>query len=124
MIVNTELVQWLNDQTDINSHEIDFVDGFVFMLHKIKKHRHIRLLNQNQIHPRFWRTHDKTFGYQLMNKKSKHPIGHLYQFYLDVAYNEQFVESKGEFIQITSIGLTYLQLQRDQQLEVLFSYIW
>lgn len=124
MNVRTELFQWLNEQTDLSSSQVDLVDGFVFMLRKIKQHGSIRLIDDQQIHPRFWRTHDRTFGYQLMSKKSKQKRAHLYQFYIDIAFTEQLVQQSGNKVMLTDAGNDYLSQKRDHQLDLLFSHIW
>ncbi|MDV2683413.1 hypothetical protein RYX56_03390 [Alkalihalophilus lindianensis] len=123
VIVSTELFQWLNEQTDLTSNQVDLVDGFVFMLHKINKHSSIRLIGERKLHPRFWRTHDKTFGYRLMGKKKKH-IALLYQFYIDVAYAEKLVYSNDDALFLTERGKIYLKMHREDQLETLFQHIW
>lgn len=124
MTVRTELFQWLNEQTDLASSQIDLVDGFVFMLRKIKQHGSIRLASNEQIHPRFWRSHDRTFGYHLMGKKRNQSRAHLYQFYFDVAINDQLLFKEQDRIFITEKGETYLNKKREEQLELLFSHIW
>lgn len=122
--VGAELFQWLNEQADLNSSTIDLVDGFVFMLRKIERHQFIRLIGPGEIHPRFWRSHDRTFGYNLMEKNKYQRDAHLYQFYMDVAYNEKFVYEKKDQIMITEKGKQYLQRSRDDQLSVLFAHMW
>ncbi|TWI54620.1 hypothetical protein [Halalkalibacter nanhaiisediminis] len=124
MNVRTELFKWLNEQTDLSSSQVDLVDGFVFMLRKMKQHGSIRLIDDRQIHPRFWRTHDRTFGYQLMGKKSKQKRAHLYQFYIDIAFTEQLVQQSGNKVMLTDAGNDYLSQKRDYQLDLLFSHIW
>ncbi|ADC51083.1 hypothetical protein BpOF4_15170 [Alkalihalophilus pseudofirmus OF4] len=124
VIVSTELFQWLNQQTDLTSNQVDLVDGFVFMLQKMNKHGSIRLIGKRKVHPRFWRTHDKTFGYRLMGKKKKTQIALLYQFYVDVAFAEGLVFTEDESIQLTDRGKIYLKMHREDQLETLFQHIW
>ncbi len=124
MNLSTELFQWLNEQTDLNSSQVDLVDGFVFMLRKINLHGSIRLVNDKQIHPRFWRSHDRTFGYRLMSKKTKQKRAHLYQFYIDVAFAEGLVHTSGNQLIMTDAGKMYLHKKRDEQLDLLFTYIW
>ncbi|ARK30262.1 hypothetical protein [Halalkalibacter krulwichiae] len=120
---NTELFQWLNEQTDLNSTQVDLVDGFIFMLKKINLHRSIRLINNKTLHPRFWRSHDRTFGYELMKQK-KRRVAHLYQFYVDVAFAEHLVETVNDHIALTEEGQRFLEKTCDEQLDLLFSYIW
>jgi hypothetical protein len=122
--VKTELFQWLNEQTDLNSSQVDLVDGFIFMLKKINHHGTIRLKNERELHPRFWRSHDRTFGYQLMQSKGKKDVAHLYQFYIDVAFAENLVQSKSGQLFLTPAGTGYLSKKYDEQLDLLFSYIW
>ncbi len=124
MNVSTELFQWLNEQTDLSSSQIDLVDGFVFMLRKIKQHRSIRLISHKQIHPRFWRSHDRAFGYRLMRRSGDQHRAHLYQFYFDVAIKEKLLSVKGDKVVITEQGELYLRQKREEQLELLFTYIW
>ncbi|WP_100372654.1 hypothetical protein [Bacillus sp. FJAT-45037] len=123
VIVRTELFQWLNEQTDLSTNQVDLVDGFVFMLQKINKHKSIRMVRDRELHPRFWRTHDKTFGYRLMGKKKK-DMASLYQFYVDVAYAEWLVMSDGQWLMLTERGKIYLRMSREDQLETLFQHIW
>ncbi|MFC0472941.1 hypothetical protein ACFFHM_21225 [Halalkalibacter kiskunsagensis] len=122
--VNTDLFQWLNEQTDLTSYQVDLVDGFIFMLKKVHQHKAIRLINERQLHPRFWRSHDRTFGYGLMTKKGKKKVAHLYQFYVDVAFAERLVTADGEKLCLTSNGASYLKRNREEQLDLLFTYIW
>ncbi|WP_017728092.1 hypothetical protein [Halalkalibacterium ligniniphilum] len=121
--VHTELFQWLNQQTDLSSYQVDLVDGFVFMLKKIKRHKLIRLTRKGELHPRFWKSHDRTFGYQLMKGK-KQQTAHLYRFYVDVAMAEQLLVANGDRIQLTDKGDEYLKLSADGQLDLLFRHIW
>ncbi|MFC0559833.1 hypothetical protein [Halalkalibacter alkalisediminis] len=122
--VNTEMFQWLNEQTDLKSSQVDLVDGFIFMLKKINHHREIRLINERELHPRFWRSHDRTFGYGLMKPKSSRKQAHLYQFYVDVAFAEGLVERNYDKLVLTFVGSSYLLKNKEEQLDLLFSYIW
>ncbi|MCK0472162.1 hypothetical protein [Halalkalibacter sp. APA_J-10(15)] len=124
MTVETELLRWLNEQTDIHSHNVVFLDGFLFMLKKIRKHGHIRMKNKQKIHPRFWRSYDRAFNFNLINSRSKKELAHLYKFYFHVAYHEQFVIVRYHTIQLSDKGNDFLQRNRDEQLGLLFSYIW
>ncbi|WP_100407162.1 hypothetical protein [Bacillus solitudinis] len=120
--VSAALFQWLNAQTDLSSNQVDLVDGFVFMLQKINKHRTIRLLSERRLHPRFWRSHNRTFGY--MATKDKIVVSKLYQFYIDVALTEGFLIASTNGMMITERGLEYLHSNREEQLDRLFRYIW
>ncbi|WP_413380398.1 hypothetical protein [Alkalihalobacillus sp. 1P02AB] len=122
--VNTTLLKLLNEQTDLSGTQIDLIDGFLFMLKKIKRHKTIRLINEKEIHPRFWRSHNRAFGYGTKNHINEHEFRLLYEFYLNVAFKEGFVESKQEFIQVTEKGLVYLKRRKEEQLDLLFQYIW
>lgn len=122
--VNTEMFQWLNDQTDLKSSQVDLVDGFIFMLKKINHHRKIRLIDERELHPRFWRSHDRTFGYGLMKRKSSRKQAHLYQFYVDVAFAENLVVTKHDHLILTDEGSQYLMKNKEEQLDLLFTYIW
>ncbi len=122
--VNTDLFQWLNEQTDLSSYQVDLVDGFIFMLKKVNQHRAIRLINDRELHPRFWRSHDRTFGYGLMSKKGNKKAAHLYQFYIDVAFAAQLVTAEEDKLRLTSKGTAYLQRNKEVQLDLLFTYIW
>ncbi|KHF40380.1 hypothetical protein [Halalkalibacter okhensis] len=122
--VKTELFHWLNKQTDLNSYQVDLVDGFIFMLKKINQHGMIRMINEKELHPRFWRSHDRTFGYELMSQKTKQKGAHLYQFYVDVAFSEQLVSRAGDRLTITERGQAYLEKDAEEQLDLLFTYIW
>lgn len=124
MNISTELFLWLNKQTDIQSHNVDLIDGFLFMLQKINRHQSIRLIGNQQIHPRFWRSHDRTFGYKLMTKNKRNKNAHLYQFYLDVAFAEQFIQMEQECIRVTQKGKCFLEKEKEEQLDLLFTYIW
>ncbi|WP_332631610.1 hypothetical protein [Halalkalibacter flavus] len=121
---DTELFQWLNKQTDLNSYQVDLVDGFIFMLKKINQHESIRMINEKELHPRFWRSHDRTFGYGLMSQKTKQKGAHLYQFYIDVAFAEGLVRRNQNRLTVTELGRAYLLRDVEEQLDVLFTYIW
>jgi hypothetical protein len=122
--VNTDLIQWLNEQADLTSNQVDLVDGFIFMLKKVNQHGAIRLISERELHPRFWRSHDRTFGYELMSKKGKQKVAHLYQFYVDVAFTEQLVASTERGLRLTTKGTNYLQRNKEEQLDLLFTYMW
>ncbi|MDT8860058.1 hypothetical protein N0O92_07410 [Alkalihalobacillus sp. MEB130] len=122
--VDTELFQWLNKQTDLTSYQVDLIDGFIFMLKKINQHGSIRMVNEKELHPRFWKCHDRTFGYGLMSPKKKQKVAHLYQFYVDVAFTEGLVKRENDRIVITEKGLFYLGKNVDEQLDLLFTYFW
>ncbi|KGA99193.1 hypothetical protein AJ85_08735 [Alkalihalobacillus alcalophilus ATCC 27647 = CGMCC 1.3604] len=122
--VSTTLLKLLNEQTDLSGTQIDLIDGFLFMLKKIKRHKTIRLINEKEIHPRFWRSHNRAFGYETKNHINEREFRLLYEFYLNVAFKEGFVEGKREYIQVTEKGLVYLQRRKEEQLELLFQYIW
>ncbi|MCM3713646.1 hypothetical protein [Halalkalibacter oceani] len=124
MNIDIELFQWLNRQTDLNSSQIDLVDGFVFMLRKIKQHGSIRMVGNREFHSRFWRSHDRAFGYQLMKKKGRQQRAHLYQFYCDIAFEEALLKTDGTIVTLTEAGEAYLRQSKDKQLDLLFSYIW
>ncbi|GAE35883.1 hypothetical protein [Halalkalibacter akibai] len=62
--VNTELFQWLNKKTDLNSSQVDLVDGFIFMLKKINHHKSIRLVDDKKLHLGFGA---RTIGHSVMN---------------------------------------------------------
>ncbi|WP_227936147.1 hypothetical protein [Alkalihalobacillus deserti] len=124
VIVNTEMFQWLNEQTDLKSSQVDLVDGFIFMLKKISHHGNIRLIDERELHPRFWRSHDRTFGYGLMKRKSSRKQAHLYQFYVDVAFAENLVETDHDKLRLTFEGNRYLIKSKEEQLDLLFTYIW
>ncbi|WP_088102261.1 hypothetical protein [Halalkalibacter urbisdiaboli] len=120
--VNTALFQWLNEQTDLTSHQVDLVDGFVFMLRKINKHKKIRLISERAPHPRFWRSHNRAFGYE--RQIMKEATEQLYRFYIDVAFAESFIKQEQNQLMITEAGLQYLTASKEAQLELLFHYIW
>ncbi|KYG33147.1 hypothetical protein [Alkalihalobacillus trypoxylicola] len=122
--VSTSLLKLLNKQTDLNGHQIDLVDGFVFMLKKIKNHQKIRLKTKGQIHPRFWKSHNRAFGYLIKESEQEKEFQQLYQFYFQVALLEEFLNIEDFFVKITEKGLHYLQLTKEEQLELLFQKIW
>lgn len=122
--VNTEMFKWLNEQTDLKSSQVDLVDGFIFMLKKINHHQKIRIIDSRELHPRFWRSHDRTFGYGLMKSKNSRKQAHLYQFYVDVAFAEDLVETVQDKLVLTDAGSRYLLRTKEEQLDLLFSYIW
>ncbi|GAE25677.1 hypothetical protein JCM9140_1684 [Halalkalibacter wakoensis JCM 9140] len=122
--VHTELFQWLNQQTDLTSNQVDLVDGFIFMLKKVKLHQSIRMINEQEVHPRFWKCHDRTFGYGLMSQKKKRKVAHLYQFYVDVSFAEGLVIRKKDRLCLTPLGERYIRKSQEEQLDVLFKYIW
>ncbi|NEU31090.1 hypothetical protein GN156_09900 [bacterium LRH843] len=124
MNVGTDLFQWLNEQMDLTSSQVDLVDGFVYMLRKIQQHGSIRTISEKQLHPRFWRSHDRTFGYHLMRGKGEKKRAHLYQFYTNIAFKESFIRETGSKVTITEEGTKYISKKRDEQLDLLFTYIW
>lgn len=119
----TELFQWLNEQTDLTSYQIDLVDGFVFMLKKIKHHGHIRLTAPDTIHPRFWKCHDRTFGYRLMKGNRRRPA-HLYKFYFDVAKVEGLLHIHKQSVSLSDKGVQFLTYSKEIQLDRLCHHIW
>ncbi|KMK76485.1 hypothetical protein [Alkalihalobacillus pseudalcaliphilus] len=122
--VNTTLLKLLNEQTDLTGTQIDLIDGFLFMLQKLKRHKQIRMIDSTTIHPRFWRSHNRAFGYKLKTKANKGEFQFLYEFYVKVALLEGFVDVNEQTIYLTEKGRIFLLSNKEDQLDLLFQYIW
>lgn len=121
--INTDVVHWLNQKTKSSNHRVVLLDGFIFMLTKIKLQGSVRLVKENYFHQRFWKSLDKTLNYNLYRKKKKVTV-HLYDFYFAVSVSEGFLLIEDGKAKITNKGFEFLHLSSEEQLSFLLSKIW
>ena len=122
--LKAELLSWFNQQMDLSSTQVDIVDGFVFMLKKLRSQRTLRLVGGITPHPRFWKAHYRAFGYRLRTKGDQQAAQQMQEFYLRVAKAEGFIIFDKDQIIVTEEGLLYLKLKKEQQLEQILTHIW
>lgn len=121
--LNAEVVQWLNKKTTSSNNKIVLVEGFCFMLLKIKIQRSVRLVDGDCFHQRFWKSLDRTLNYDLHRKKKGVSVS-LYEFYYDVSVSEGFVTLENGRAFITDKGIDFLQQPLEEQLSFLLSKMW
>ncbi|MGO4888224.1 hypothetical protein ACJ2A9_10740 [Anaerobacillus sp. MEB173] len=125
IMIDTELISWLNKQTESSEHNVILVESFVFMLMKIKRQGYVRVMNDGEIHRRFWRALDRTYNYQLFHpKKKRQREVALFQFYYEVAIRAQFIKIENDKAVITEMGEKFLHLPKREQLAFLLNKIW
>jgi hypothetical protein len=121
--LNADVVQWLNKKTKSSNHRIVILDGFTFMLSKIKLQGSVRLAKDDCFHQRFWKSLDRTLNYGLLRNKRKMPIA-LYKFYYGISLSEGFIYFEDGLAKITEKGLDFLKLPYEEQLSFILSKIW
>lgn len=120
--LNADVVQWLNQKTISSSGRVVLLDGFSFMLSKIKLQGSVRLARGDSFHQRFWKSVDRTLNYNLLRKK-KLPIS-LYEFYYKVSVSEELIYLENGLAKITTKGIDFLEKPYEEQLDFLLSKIW
>lgn len=122
--INLNVVQWLNKKTESSNHRVVLLEGFTYMLIKLKHQKTVRLHN-GFFHQRFWKSLDRTLNYNLYHKqKRKHQL-ELYRFYYDVLISEQFINVENEKLAtVTEKGFEFLKKPYHEQLDLLLSKIW
>lgn len=122
--LKAELLSWFNQQMDLSSTQVDIVDGFVFMLRKIRAKHNLCLVKNNELHQRFWKAHNRAFGYQIRTKNDQHVSKQMQEFYWNIAWQEEFISIKKNQAWLTEKGRTYLKQSKEQQLEQILTHIW
>ncbi len=121
--INTDVIQWLNKKTKSSNHQVVLVDGFCFMLLKLKQQGSVRLVSGNTFHRRFWRSLDRTLNYKLTRNKRK-TNALLYQFYFTISVSEGYIILENDRATLTNEGVLFLAKPTDEQLDFLLSKIW
>ncbi len=123
--INADVVHWLNKKTVTSNHRVVLLEGFSYMLIKLKRQGTARITEAGLFHQRFWRSLDRTLNYNLYttHKKKRMPVS-LYQFYYAVAIEEQYIEVGEGFAYITEKGKKFLKKSYQQQLDFLLKKIW
>lgn len=123
--INTEFVRWLNSKTDLSNQRVVLVDGFCFILKKIKKQSSVRLSKDGNFHQRFWKSVDRTLNYKLLkSKKNNKNLFILYQFSFEVLKKEEFILISDGIAKITDKGKDFLLKEYHEQLDFLLRQIW
>lgn len=122
--LKAELLSWFNQRMDLSSTQIDIVDGFVFMLKKVKTQSNLRTLGSKEFHPRFWRAHHRAFGYRIRTKRDVAAAKQMHEFYLRIAFHEEFLTLNQNQMNLTVKGQIYLTLSKEEQLEQILTHIW
>ncbi|TSB46870.1 hypothetical protein [Alkalicoccobacillus porphyridii] len=122
--LKAELLSWFNQQMDLSSAQIDIVDGFVFMLKKIRAEHNQCFVRNDRLHNRFWKAHNRAFGYRIQTREDHEIAKQMQNFYWTVALQEEFLKVEHQQVQLTEKGHNYLQLTKEQQLEQILMHIW
>lgn len=122
--LKAELLSWFNQRMDLSSTQIDIVDGFVFMLKKVNAQTNLRTVGSKEFHPRFWRAHHRAFGYRIRTKRDVEAAKQMHEFYLRIAFYEEFLMHKQNQMILSQKGKMYLTLSKEEQLEQILTHIW
>lgn len=123
--INTDVVQWLNKKTESSSDRVVLLEGFCYMLRKLKLQGSVRLTDKGMFHQRFWKSLDRTLNYMLYPKRKKNRSTiELYQFYYSVSRASGFIETEKGLAKITEKGVHFLGEPYEQQLDFLLSKLW
>jgi hypothetical protein len=123
--INTDLVQWLNKKTVASNHRVVLLDGFSYMLRKLKLQGSVRVTRSGMFHPRFWKSLDRTLNYKLNPKPKKKGFDMaLYQFYYNLSVSEGFIVIDSMTAKVTEEGVSFLKKPYQEQLNFLLSKIW
>ncbi|RXJ03894.1 hypothetical protein DS745_00435 [Anaerobacillus alkaliphilus] len=121
--INTDVIYWLNQKTKTSNHSVVLVDGFCFMLRKLKLQGAVRLVPGNFFHQRFWKSLDRTLNYNLTGNKKRINVS-LYRFYYDVSVSEGLIKLVDGRASLTNEGKLFLTISSEEQLNFLLSKIW
>jgi hypothetical protein len=123
--ISADVVKWLNKKTLTSNHRIVLLEGFSYMLIKLKRQGTARIYEEGLFHQRFWRSLDRTLNYNLYTtyKKKRMPVA-LYQFYFTVSFEEGFIEVKDGLAKVTEKGNGFLKKPYQEQLDFLLNKIW
>ena len=122
--INADVIHWLNKKTLATNDRLVLVEGFCFMLRKIKLQETVRVIGKQNLHQRFWKTLDRALNFNLRRNKKQKRIASLYQFYFAIAISENFVYLEDGKAKITESGRHFLLKTADEQLNFLLSHIW
>lgn len=122
--INTDIVQWLNRKTESSNHKVILLEGFIYMLIKLKRQGTARIDDEGLFHQRFWKSLDRTLNYNLYRSYKKRMPTSLYKFYFTISIQEGFIETTGKSAKITDKGLNFLRKSYYEQLDFLLNKIW